>query len=671
MREQIKDYKYCNSLTQFSRLKTCVVNIGEIPLGGDYSIRIQSMTNTNTLDTKATVNQIIRIINSGADYVRITIPKIKDAENLINIKSELCKQGYTTPLIADIHFNPQVAEIAAKVVEKVRINPGNYVDRKKNQKSEYTDIEYKAEIEKIRLRFVPLIKICKEHRTAMRIGVNHGSLSERILTRYGDTPLGMVESAMEFLLICAEEDYNDVVLSMKASNTKIMVQAYRLLINKMQKQGMKYPLHLGVTEAGEGQEGRIKSAVGIGTLLADGIGDTIRVSLTEEPEKEVPVAKALVNYFANRNNHQPIKPVSKISINPYAYQKRETVSVNNIGGKNIPVVIADLSLKKNVTCSILKGIGYNYSKNLNKWELSELPVEYIYVGDNNIQPLPNPPQRGGLLNLGIICNYSLWKEIYLNANNYYPLFTIEEYLKSKNRSSKLNFISIKYKQLSPDIINTVCKDNTVVFVVQTGNINGVAEQRALFYELMNNNCRTPVIIQRSYKEKAPEELQIKSACDIGALLIDGFGDGIWLKNEINFKSFSQRRKVRQDGKNKINFEDINRTAFSILQAGRVRTSKTEYISCPSCGRTLFDLQKTTAAIRKRTSHLKTLKIAIMGCIVNGPGEMADADYGYVGSGEGKITLYKAQEIIKRNIFSKNAVDELINLIKEQGDWIDL
>ncbi len=637
------NYKYCNSLTQFSRLKTHVVNIGNIPLGGDNAIRIQSMTNTNTLDTEATVNQSIEIINAGADYVRFTACGTKDAENLINIKNELLKNAYNTPLIADVHFNPKAADIAAKVLEKVRINPGNYIDKRATFiQLEYTDEEYKQELEKIRERFVPFLNLCKEHKTAIRIGTNHGSLSDRIMSRYGDTPNGMVEATMEFLRICVDNNFSDVVISLKSSNTRVMVQAYRLLINRMLKENMDFPLHLGVTEAGEGEDGRIKSAVGIGALLADGIGDTIRVSLTEPSEKEIPVAKKILDYFKNRETHDEIKPINEFAVNPFEYNKRKTIEIKNIGAGNVPVVIADLSKEKNISFELIEKLGFSYDDKKNDWQTTNFSTEYIYIADNNIEIiLPE--------GLEVICDIKIWQK----QLNYYPLFTIDEYLHAKEKSEILNFVEIDFGNFDNKIIELAKNDNSLVFILTTNNLNGAAEQRAFFYELINQKINTPVIINRSYSEDNIEDLQLKSACDTGILFIDGFGDGICLTNNNN-----------------IDYKKVNETAFNILQASRVRTSKTEYISCPSCGRTQFNIEEAVAIIRKRTFHLKGLKIGIMGCIVNGPGEMADADYGYVGSGKDKITLYKGKQVIKKNIPTENAVDELIALIKENGDWID-
>ncbi len=634
---------YCNSLTRYSRYKTRVVTIGDVPLGGNYPIRVQSMTTTDTMNTMATVEQSIRMIEAGCEYVRITAPSIKEAKNLENIKKVLRARGYKTPLIADIHFTPNAAELAARIVEKVRINPGNYADKKKFESIDYTDTAYELELERIGERFTPLVKICKEYGTAMRIGTNHGSLSDRIMSRYGDTPLGMVESAMEFLRICEDNNYYNIVLSMKASNPQVMVQAYRLLIQKMQQYNMNYPLHLGVTEAGEGEDGRIKSAVGIGTLLEDGIGDTIRVSLTEEPEFEIPVAKALVKRYTNRAEHKPIPEV--LPYNLYDYKRRESCEVVNIGGHNVPRVIADFSQKQTITPASLFAVGYNYSVSLDKWNLTDHACDYIFVGDNSINfEIPGT--------LGIIYNSSVWKNIE-NPVRKYPLFTAEEYIKADKKSNELNFISINSDSLllSGSLIQQF--DKTVVFVFETSNEHGMAEQRRMFIELMNSKSAVPVIIKRNYDNISKGKFQLHAATDIGALLLDGLGDGVWIQQN-----------------NCTLPKNVNTTIFGILQATRTRISKTEYISCPSCGRTLFDLQETTAKIRSHTNHLKGVKIGIMGCIVNGPGEMADADYGYVGTGVGKITLYKGREVVERNINSEKAVGALIDLIKKNGDWVE-
>lgn len=657
---------YCNSLTRYSRYKTRVVTIGDVPLGGDNPIRIQSMTTTDTMDTIATVEQSIRMIDAGCEYVRITAPSLKEAQNLENIKNELRKRGYKTPLVADIHFTPNAAELAARIVEKVRVNPGNYADKKKFETIEYTDDAYVAELERIRERFTPLVKICKEYGTAMRIGTNHGSLSDRILSRYGDTPLGMVESAMEFLRIAEENNYYNIVLSMKASNTQVMVQAYRLLIKTMKENNMNYPLHLGVTEAGDGEDGRIKSAVGIGTLLEDGIGDTIRVSLTEDPEFEIPVAKNLVERYSSRAAHKAIPEITKLSYNPYDYQKRKTTEVVNVGGTNVPRVIADYSSKQKITPASLFAVGYNYSVPMDKWNLSDLACDYIFVGDNKIDfEIPGT--------LGLIYNATTWDALQ-NKTRCYPLFTFSEYQKVKNKSAELNFVVFTIDDIAGKSLQF---DDTVVLVLETENEHGMAEQRRIVVELMNTNCKSPIIIKRNYKNTTAEKFQLHASTDAGALLLDGMGDGVWLCDEV----LSLKDKIQKGKENlelltsnieppTLNLQLINSTAFGILQATRTRISKTEYISCPSCGRTLFDLQETTAKIRKRTDHLKGVKIGIMGCIVNGPGEMADADYGYVGTGVGKITLYKGREVVERNINSEKAVDALIELIKKHGDWVE-
>jgi len=640
---------YFNNITHYERMLTREVTIGHVPLGGNNPIRVQSMTTTDTMNTIATVEQSIRMIEAGCEYVRITAPSINEAKNLADIKKELHKRGFSTPLIADIHFTPNAAEIAARIVEKVRINPGNYADKKKFENIEYADTAYEIELERIRQRFVPLVKICKEYGTAMRIGTNHGSLSDRIMSRYGDTPLGMVESALEFLRICEDENYYNIVLSMKASNPQVMVQAYRLLISKMKEQGMNYPLHLGVTEAGEGEDGRIKSAVGIGTLLEDGIGDTIRVSLTEEPEFEIPVAKALVDRYAKRKNHKKIDDL-RLNLNdsgfsPYEYTRRKTSEVSNIGGHNVPRVIADFSKKEDISHASFSSVGYNYSEKLDKWNLSDQACDYIYLGDNKIDfEIPGT--------LGLIYNYQAWKTL-KNKTRCYPLFSLKEFLQSEIKSDTLNFISCSIEGLLT--LNLKLKTlnfSNAVFIFETSNEHGMAEQRTMFFHLLSNCTNLPVIVKRNYSGIDDTTFQLHASTDCGALFLDGFGDGIWL--------------VAKD----ISHKAINSTSFGILQATRTRISKTEYISCPSCGRTLFDLQETTAKIRSRTDHLKGIKIGIMGCIVNGPGEMADADYGYVGTGIGKITLYKGKEVVQRSIDSNKAVDALIDLIKQHGDWVE-
>ena len=634
--------KYCNSLANYSRFKTREVKVGNIRIGGSNPIRIQSMTTTDTMDTIATVEESIRMIDAGCELVRITAPSKKEALNLKNIKEELAKRGYNTPIIADIHYTPNAAEIAATIIEKVRVNPGNYADKKKFENIEYTEVTYNAEIERIREKFTPLVRICKENGTAMRIGTNHGSLSDRILSRYGDTPKGMVESAMEFLRICRDEDYHEIILSMKASNTRVMVQAYRLLVAEMIKEGMDYPLHLGVTEAGEGEDGRIKSAVGIGTLLADGIGDTIRVSLTEAPEFEIPVAQNLLKHFEGIEEHDSIEKITKNPLHSFDYKRRKTNEVLNIGGGNVPIVMADFCLKEKITAASFFALGSNYSVPLDKWNLTDMAADYVFVGNHDLDfEVPGT--------LGVIYNYKKWIE----HKKGYPFLTINDYLDEEEISEKLNIVYVCLSDLCEELFAKLKTDTTAVLMIDTYNENGLAEQRKLFTELMNNGIKTPVIIGRAYGDLSEEQLQLTASSDLGALLLDGLGDGIFIAAE-----------------NCGSYQSINSLAFGILQASRTRISKTEYISCPSCGRTLFDLQETTAKIRKETDHLKGVKIGIMGCIVNGPGEMADADYGYVGTGKGKITLYKEQTVVEKNIAEEKAVSALIDLIKKHGDWVE-
>ena len=651
---------YCNSLTNYQRLLTREVKIGDLLLGNNHPIRVQSMTTTDTMDTIATVEQSIRMIEAGCELVRITAPSINEAKNLENIKAELRKRGYTTPLVADIHFTPNAAEVAARIVEKVRINPGNFADKKKFEEIEYTDIAYNAELDRIRERFIPLVKICKEHGTAMRIGTNHGSLSDRIMSRYGDTAHGMVESALEFLRICEAENYFNIVLSMKSSNPQVMVQAYRLLIARMNAEGMNYPLHLGVTEAGEGEDGRIKSAEGIGTLLEDGIGDTIRVSLTEDPELEIPVAKALVNRYLSREGHVVIKPldnslviseaigdelpkISGLPYSPFEYQRKETKKLQNIGGNNVPVVIADYSKHNSITAASLFAVGYNYQINLDKWNISDLACDYIFAGDNKIDfEFPGT--------LGVIYNYEQW----VNLNSHersYPLIEASILNEEITFHSQINFIRCDANKFNEVLFSKI--PNNSVLLIFSSNKHGMPSIRRAMIELAESNINLPVIVDRDYAINNNEDYQLYAAADIGGLLLDGMGDGLFLR--ANGIASPQM---------------INSLSFGILQAARTRISKTEYISCPSCGRTLFDLQETTAKIRSRTSHLKGIKIGIMGCIVNGPGEMADADYGYVGSGVGKITLYKGKDVVTKSIQAEGAVDALINLIKQHGDWVE-
>ena len=694
--------KYCNSLDSFSRFLTREVTIGHIPMGANNPIRIQSMTTTDTMDTIGTVEQTIRMVDAGCEYVRITAPSVKEAKNLALIKKELIVRGYNVPLIADIHFTPNAAEEAARIVEKVRINPGNYADKKRFENFEYTSTEYNAELERIYKKFSPLVKVCKEYGTAMRIGTNHGSLSDRIMSHYGDTPQGMVESAMEFMRMCEDLNYYNLVISMKSSNPQVMVQAYRLLVETMVKEGMNYPLHLGVTEAGDGEDGRIKSAVGIGALLEDGLGDTIRVSLTEDPEFEAPVAISLADRYKERelsvisyqlsdnrkelsvdsyqlsdkkkqpttDNRQPItdnrqqstdnrqqttdnRQQTTESHNPYEYQKRHTSELNTfIGGHQVPRVIIDLSQKNLKDPSILADVGYLYSSLLDKYNMAEQSTDFVYLADE----LPSFSFPG---NLKLLYNYSTWK-LLVDKSNCHPFYSLEEFISSKDHDPALNLVSISNQDIDSELFKELPIDNTLVFVLETHAICGLQDQRNAFFKLMNRGLEIPVIIKRKYSLTDQNstilpkdtDFQLYAATDLGGLLLDGFGDGVWADaSEISAKT-------------------ILSTSFGILQATRSRISKTEYISCPSCGRTLFDLQITTQMIRSRTDHLKGLKIGIMGCIVNGPGEMADADYGYVGTGPGKITLYRGKEVVKKNVNSENALDELIGIIRGDGNWVD-
>ncbi len=666
--------QYCNSLTSYQRLITREVKVGNLMIGGGHPIRIQTMTTSDTLDTEKTVAQVIRCIEAGAELVRITAPSKTEAENLANIKAALHAKGYTTPLVADIHFTPNAAEIAATIVEKVRVNPGNYVDKKKFEQIEYTDAEYLEEIERIRERFSPLVLICKQHGTAMRIGTNHGSLSDRIMSRYGDTAMGMVESAMEFLRIARSLDYHQIILSMKSSNPLVMVQAYRLLIQQMQNEFKEcYPLHLGVTEAGDGEDGRIKSAIGIGTLLEDGIGDTIRVSLTEDPELEIPVCKDLVKrYPANRmKGIQHIPTIEKLAYNPFEYKRRATVNISIIGGKSVPVVLADFRHKAIIVPDDLISIGYQYDAVTDKWTISDAAADFIYI-ENALLDFDLPGT------LRVITKPELWETV-TDRTKYLPIFDYKEYLKATRKSAFINFVEVDcfgFKNgIREDQLLEIAKDKSVVFCLSSPLAHSMPAVRRMLVRMMELNINNPVILTTQSAWTSADEHLIHFATETGALLLDGMGDGLFLgvnkKIHDEFANSTEGGKVsgRNYFSNHSMEQFLNTTAFGILQATRTRISKTEYISCPSCGRTLFELQETTAKIRSVTSHLKGLKIAIMGCIVNGPGEMADADFGYVGSGVGKITLYKGKEVMKRNIDSAVAVDELIQLLKEHGAWI--
>ena len=585
---------------KYNRRPTAEVKVGQVNLGGENPVRVQSMANTDTNDIQNSVDQCIRIVEAGADIVRFTTQGIREAENVKLIHDAIREKGYNTPLVADIHFNANAADVAARNVEKVRINPGNYVGSIKiGDNSDYTDEEFATEYEKIRARFIPFLNICKENKTAIRIGVNHGSLSERMMNRYGDTSRGMVESCMEFLQICREQDFHDVVISMKTSNTVMMVQTVRLLVDEMEKAYQHYPLHLGVTEAGDGEDGRIKSSVGIGGLLLDGIGDTIRVSLSEEPEAEIPVARMLVAYTAERSNAEAIQAVESSLYSRYEYSRRKTHAVGNIGGENVPVVFAH------------KDGGF-----------ATVP-DYLLV-DNFVKS---------------------------TNGETYPVYEADYIQTLLSDNSDVKFLKLQYQDLTPELLGILNESTDIVILLHTEHKNNVGEQRAFFHTLLNAGCTVPVIICRAYAENDLQTLQIKAATDLGVLFIDGFGDGVFLEN-----------------KGEISVEALTSVAFGILQAVRVRVTKTEFISCPSCGRTMFNLQTVIARIKARTSHLKGLKVGIMGCIVNGPGEMADADYGYVGAGRGKVSLYKKKECVERNIPEDDAVDKLIELIKVNGDW---
>jgi (E)-4-hydroxy-3-methylbut-2-enyl-diphosphate synthase len=663
---------YSESLTSYKRIHTRAVKVGNLIIGGGHPIRVQTMTTTDTMDTDATVAQVIRCIEAGAELVRVTAPSKKEAENLANIKAILHSKGYHTPLVADIHFTPNAAEIAARIVEKVRVNPGNYVDKKKFEQIDYTDAEYLEEIERIRERFSPLVLICKEHGTAMRIGTNHGSLSDRIMSRYGDTAIGMVESAMEFLRIARSLDYHQIILSMKSSNPQVMVQAYRLLIQQMHQEFNElYPLHLGVTEAGDGEDGRIKSAIGIGTLLEDGIGDTIRVSLTEDPELEIPVCVDLVKRYNQLSevNTAMVPELTQLPYSPFEYTRRATAAVRNIGGKQVPVVIADLSHLSIITTTDLVAIGYTYDAATDKWTISDAAADYVFIGN---KPLDfNLPGTLSIVATPAVCALAN------NTEKYHPIIDAVSFIALDAKHPQLNFVQIDcYSDLQPiadELLLQISKDPSVVFCLSSQCNNAMQAVRRMAIKLMQLQIQQPIILVTDSQWQTTDEHLIHFAIETGALLLEGIGDGICLglskaayDASVNGSNVSGRNYFNNSSIEQL----LNTTAFGILQATRTRISKTEYISCPSCGRTLFELQETTAKIRAVTNHLKGLKIAIMGCIVNGPGEMADADFGYVGSGVGKITLYKGKEVMKRNIDSNVAVDELILLLKEHQAWIE-
>lgn len=665
---------YSSSLTEYSRLKTREVRIGDLLLGNFHPVRIQTMTTTDTMDTLATVEQSIRCIEAGAEMVRITAPSKKEAENLLNIRNELHRRGYHTPLVADIHFTPNAAEIAARIVEKVRVNPGNYVDKKKFELIEYSDADYAEEIDRIRERFTPLLRICKEYGTAMRIGTNHGSLSDRIMSRYGDTPMGMVESAMEFLRIARDESYHNIVLSMKASNPQVMVQAYRLLVKVMMEEFREcYPLHLGVTEAGDGEDGRIKSAIGIGTLMEDGLGDTIRVSLTEDPEFEIPVCRDIVKRY--EINGSPgsgaivVPHIEQLPYSPFSYRRRDSFSVVNIGAQHVPVVIADMSRREAINRADLQSIGYTYDEGLDKWNISDSAADYIFTGHQLLDfPLPGT--------LKSVVFPAAWLQAGSGRTDVFPIFQDKGFAEAETRHEILNFVMVDCYSEREDLpwLDVLANDPTVVLCFSSKQPAAMPAVRRGFVELMERKIMNPVVLITDSPKETPDEHLIHFATETGALLLDGMGDGLCLGMTSGAYERPGPSRLQASGRNYLQNSTpeqfLNNTAFNILQATRTRISKTEYISCPSCGRTLFDLQETTARIRSVTNHLKGVKIAIMGCIVNGPGEMADADFGYVGSGVGKITLYRGKEVVKRNVDSEVAVDELIGLLKESGAWIE-
>jgi len=647
---------YTQSPFAYLRRRSREVSVGELTLGGDAPIRIQSMTTTNTQDVSASVAQCSSMINAGSELVRLTAPSIKDSDALEQISKDLRAQGHDTPIVADIHFTPNAALRAADFVEKVRVNPGNYADKKKFDHHEYTDISYAQELERIKEKFTPLVLKCKELKRVIRIGTNHGSLSDRITSRYGDTPLGMVESALEFLRIAESCDFYDMVISMKSSNTIVMVQAYRLLVKRMGEEGMNYPLHLGVTEAGDGEDGRIKSAVGIGTLLEDGIGDTIRVSLTEAPENELPVARVLVDKYKARQTSDgisEIEPVA-ISVDPFNYNRREADEVGKIGGKSVPIVIQTMTNKASLAPINLMGAGYRYSVVDDKWNILDNACDAIYT-DSQVVPFKLP---GTLM---VLMNGADWEKKAQGIDDverHYPVWSIDQWNKGGTwrdgvlqEKGVIHFISVQRKDLTKDFIESF-RSADVVLILETHQVNAMIDLRTSVMKLDELESKVPVILRRKLDGLDKEQFTLFQSTDLGGVLIDGLGDGVWVDGEG------------------VSLVDRNNLAFGILQATRTRISKTEYISCPSCGRTLFDLEETTAKIRHATGHLKGLKIGIMGCIVNGPGEMADADYGYVGTGPGKITLYREKVVVKKNVSEAEGVKELIELIKGEGDWVE-
>jgi len=614
-----RNFNYCKTLTEYRRENTLEVNIGGVPLGGLNLIRLQSMTDTDTLDTDATVDQIVRIVRAGADYVRIAVKSTKDAENLKNISDKIREMGFNTPLIADVHFNPKIAEVAARYVSKVRINPGNFYDKRAQfQNFLYTDEEYREELEKLEETLTPFLNVCKEYDTAIRIGANQGSLSDRIMSRYGDTPAGIVESVMEFLRICKKNDFHKIVISIKSWNTRMLVYTVRLMNYKMRLEDMNYPFHIGVTEAGEGEDGRIRSAVGIGTLLIDGIGDTIRVSLTEKPENEIPFAKKLVDVVTRRRGHARIEAPVFAQTNPFEFERRYGRPVRKIGNRRPPVVIASLNGNEILEVSNLNG---------------KLEPDYYYDERHIINRLGKK----------------------------FPILSLEDYLYNDIYQSSHRFIRmtrtefVEFRKENPEIVQKLKVERKAVILLESENANRYADMRAFFMLMESIVCRLSVVLCGNYNERNLLDLQLKAATDFGGLFIDGYGDGILLTNDNDY----------------IFYSDLKNTSFAILQATRMRITKSEFISCPGCGRTQFDLHKTTLEIKNHFSHLKHLKIGIMGCVVNGPGEMGDADYGFVGSGNGKVNLYKGQKVVKRHIPYEEAVSELEKIIRENNDWIEM
>ncbi|MDY6266825.1 MAG: 4-hydroxy-3-methylbut-2-en-1-yl diphosphate synthase [Prevotella sp.] len=642
-------------LFNYQRRKSTVAHAGTLDIGGDNPVRVQSMTTTNTNDTDASVAQAERIIDAGGELVRLTTQGRREAENLKNISARLKADGYNQPICADVHFNANVADVAALYAEKVRINPGNYVDPARTfKKLEYTDEEYTRELQKIEERLTPFINICKEHHTCVRIGVNHGSLSDRIRNRYGDTPEGIVESCMEFLRIFKKQNFNDVVISIKASNTVVMVQSVRLLVAEMDKEDMHYPLHLGVTEAGEGEDGRIKSAVGIGALLADGIGDTIRVSLSEEPENEIPVARHLAWYMRRKQNHLLIPGTAYKGFDWLHPTRRKTRAVGNIGGDNVPVVIATAMSEDSKDTSAEKE-DEKVEIVSDALKADNLQPDYIYVGSK----VPEHPVKGQKY----ILDFNVYEQLIQekqtagdagsahhddeNDSSFFPIYPVSAMPFIGTGKAGLKFLVLQFGTPSEEYLACLKAHPEVVVICTTHHQNRLGDQRALVHEMMSAGVDNPVVFAEMYSQNDLSQLQIESAADMGALMIDGLTDGLWLMNDGDIPQKS-----------------IVETAFSILQAGRLRMVKTEYISCPGCGRTLYDLRKTIARIKEATKGMKGLKIGVMGCIVNGPGEMADADYGYVGAGPGKISLYRKKECVEHGIPEDEAVEHLLKLIKE-------